>query len=183
MKHVRDLAGLELTWVQPAALKLDFELRDGDEVVATLRFRSTFGSFATVETADGTWTFKRMGFFVTRVTICPAGSDDAIATFRNNTWSAGGTLELSGGRELHANSNFWGSRYEFKFGEEEFQVRFTRIRGALHLSSTLEISADAATLPELPWLVALGWYLVVMMSSDAAAGAAGGGAAAAAAAG
>jgi hypothetical protein len=49
--------------------------------------------------------------------------------------------------------------------------------GVLHLSSTVEILPEAAALAELPWLVALGWYLAVKMHDDA------GGVAAAAAAG
>src|SRR5262245_28986273 len=114
MKRIHDFVGRELEWTQPGAMKREFELRVGDEIVATLKFRSLFGSFATAVTADGSWTFKRVGFWHTRVTICPAESDREIATFRNATWTAGGTLELSDGRKLKANTNAWMTRYELK---------------------------------------------------------------------
>jgi len=39
--------GLELKWLQPSAFKQEFQLRSGDDVLATLRFRSMFGTFAT----------------------------------------------------------------------------------------------------------------------------------------
>ena len=56
MKNVRDLAGRDdLTWTQPKALKQAFELRAGEDVVGTLEFRNSFGSFATGESADGEW--------------------------------------------------------------------------------------------------------------------------------
>lgn len=168
MKPLRDLVGRELEWTQPRAMKREFELRDGDETIAQLHFRSTFGSFATAEAAGASWTFKRVGFWQTRVTICPAGSDGEIASFRINTWNAGGTLELADGRQLRANTNFWMSVYEFMNEVDEPLVRFRKVGGVLHLSSTVEILPAAAALPELPWLVALGWYLAVKMHDDAA---------------
>lgn len=57
MKRMADLAGRELRWVKSDG----YELRDGDTVAATLRFRSMWGSLATAESADGCWTFKRVG--------------------------------------------------------------------------------------------------------------------------
>src|SRR5262245_7015447 len=42
-----------LKWIQPGAVKRSFELRDGEEVLGTLKFRNLFGSFATGESADG----------------------------------------------------------------------------------------------------------------------------------
>ena len=46
---------------------MEYELRAGDMLAATLRFRSSFGSFATAEDGDGCWTFKRVGFWQTSV--------------------------------------------------------------------------------------------------------------------
>src|SRR5262245_26243075 len=176
MKRIKELVGHELKWSQPSAMRREFELLNGEEVVATLKFRSLFGTHAIAQTADGEWTFKRVGFWKTQVTICPEGSDKEVAIFRNNTWTAGGTLELADGRALRANTNFWMSTYEFRNEGEEPLIRFHRFGGPFHLSSKVEIFRGAAGLPELPWLVALGWYLAVKMQDDA-----GGGAAAAAA--
>ncbi len=105
MKPLRGSIGRDLKWTQPRAGQREFVLKDADDTVAALRFRSAFGSFATVEAADGSWTMKRVGFWQTRVTICPAGSETEIACFRNNTWSAGGTLEFPDGRRLRANTS------------------------------------------------------------------------------
>ena len=86
---------------------MEYELRADDEVIATLRFRSSFGTFATAESADGCWTFKRIGFWKTKATIRACGSETEIAFFKNNTWSGGGTLELSDGRKFQATTNLW----------------------------------------------------------------------------
>jgi hypothetical protein len=52
MKNIRALIGRELKWLQPHALKMEYELQDSGELAATLRFRSSLGSFATAESAD-----------------------------------------------------------------------------------------------------------------------------------
>src|SRR6266850_1503326 len=156
---------------------MEYELRAGDELIATLRFRSSFGSFATAESPDGCWTFKRVGFWQTRVTIRTCENDTELATFRNNTWTGGGTLELPDGRTFRATTNLWQSKREFKDGSDDVLIQLAG-RGVAHLSATVEIRPSALRMPELPWMVMLGWYLIVMMSHDAAAGAAAGGAAA-----
>lgn len=165
----RDLPpGLPLEWVQPRALKMDYELRSGDEVIATLRFRSSFGSFATGENADGCWTFKRVGFLQTRATIRVCGSDEEIATFKNNTWTGGGTLELRDGRKFPATTNFWQTRLELQdaSGQSLIQLKNAAI---VRARSTVEIQPNALTVPETPWMTIFGWYLVVLMRRDSSA--------------
>jgi len=171
MKNIQDLAGHELKWSQPHALKMEYELHDGEELVATLRFRSSFGSFATAECAGGCWTFKRTGFWQTRVSVRACDTNTDLAFFKNNTWANGGTLELPDGRKYPANTNFWGTSYEFKTEAGEPLVSFRRIEGLLHLSSAVDIQPAALSLPELPWLVIFGWYLAIMLQMDSAAAA------------
>ena len=42
----------------------------------------------------------------------------------------------------------------------------------MHFSSKVELQPAGAKLAELPWLVALGWYLVVKMQDETGAAAA-----------
>ncbi len=165
-----ELIGYELKWVQPHAMKREYELRAGEDLIAaTLRFRSGFGSFATATSADGEWTFKRTGFLQTKVTIRAAGSYNDLAVFKNSTWKGGGTLELPDGRSYPANTNFWATQYEFKTELGDSLIRYRKIGGFLHMSSAVEIDPMAKSLPEMPWMVMLGWYLTLMMYSDNAA--------------
>jgi len=169
MTKLAELVGRELKWIQPHALKMEYELHSGDMVVAALRFRSSFGSFATATSADGSWTFKRVGFWQTRVTIRASGTETDLAVFRNNTWSGGGTLELPDGRKYPANTNFWATRYEFTTETGEALISYRKIGGMLHMSSVAEIHPLAKDIPETPWMTLLGWYLTVMMHMDSAA--------------
>lgn len=171
MKHITTAAGSELKWIQPSAFKMEYELRMNDELAGRLTFRSAFGTFATGESADGCWTFKRVGFFQTRVSIRRCGEQEDLATFKNNTWSGGGTLEFADGRRFLAGTNFWQTSLEFKTEAGEPFVRFDT-GGMIHISATVEILPRAAGASETPLVVMLGWYLVVMMHSDMAASAA-----------
>jgi hypothetical protein len=168
MKRIRDVAHRPLRWVQRSGWKPDSELQADDEVVATLSFRSAWGSLATGTSADGSWTFKRLGFLRTRVTIRTAGEEADLAVFHNNTWSAGGTLELLDGRKYRANSNFWATTYEIRTESDSPLIAFRHVGGMLRLSSDVEIHDAAKSLAELPWMVMLGWYLTVMMHQDSA---------------
>ena len=160
-----------LRWVQPSAFRMNYELRAGEELAGELRFRSAFGSFATGESAGGCWTFKRVGFFQTRVSIRQCGEEADIATFTNNTWSGGGTLEFTGGAKLLATTSFWQTKLRFTTESGSPLVQFNT-GGMIHLNATVEIDPAAEHLGELPLIVLLGWYLVVMMHNDAAASAA-----------
>lgn len=172
MPRVADLSGESLKWEQPRALKMEYELRTGNgELVGTLRFRSSFGSFATADSEDGCWTFKRVGFWRTQVTVRPCDSDDDIAIFKNNTWSGGGTLELSNGPTFRATTNLWQTKFGFETEAGEKLIEF-ETGGLLHLSATVEIHPNCITIAELPLMVMLGFYLTVMMHIDAATAAA-----------
>ncbi len=171
MQSIIQLSDRTLTWSQPRMMKQEYELHDRENLVATLRFRSAFGTLATGESMDGSWTFKRVGFWKTRVSIRKTGSDIDIASFVNNTWSNGGTLEFPDGRRFPADSNFWMTRYAFNKEQETPLVTFEKISGILHLSSNVIVHDDARRLPELPVMVMLGWYLTIMMYNDTAAAA------------
>ena len=172
MMKLADLIGQELKWVQPHALKMEYELRAGDAVAATLRFRSSLGSFATAASADGSWTFKRVGFWQTKATVRASGAETDLAVFKNNTWSGGGTLELPDGRKYPANTNFWSTQYEFKTETGEALISYRNIGGLLHMSAAVEIYPAAKDIAEMPWMVLLGWYLTLMLHRDAGAAAA-----------
>jgi hypothetical protein len=160
--------GLPLQWQQPNAFKMEYELSSGEVLFATLRFRSSWGTFATAESADGCWTFKRVGFWQTRVTIHPCNSDEEIATFKNNTWSGGGTLLFPDGRKYPAGTNFWQTQFEFKTEDEKSLIHYQN-GGFVRPSAQVMINENARDVPELSWMVTLGWYLIVMMHNDSAA--------------
>jgi len=166
VKRISEFSGGSLQWKQPHVTESVFELKSDEELLATLKFSNTFGSLATGESADGRWTFKRVGFINTHVSVRSEGSEEDIAVYRNNTWSQGGTLEMPDGRRFKANSNFWHSQFEFTGESDEPLIRYTNI-GGFKLHAQMELLRPAIELKELSWIVILGWYLTVMMNLDA----------------
>jgi hypothetical protein len=167
MPSIREVAGQGLVWSQPARLKQFFELRAGDNVVATLRFERA--SLAVGETDDQQWTFKREGFWHPRVTVRVKGSDDNVALFSPG-WAGGGTLDQSLGRSLHFGAaNFWHSQWAWEEVKDTPLVRFKSRPGLLKTEGEVEVEGDAAPSPDLPLLVILGWYLLILFGRDAAA--------------
>ena len=68
MKTIRETADHPLRWTRPSMLARQYELTAGPEVVGGLKWESMFGSLATAEAAEGTWTFKRAGFLLILIT-------------------------------------------------------------------------------------------------------------------
>jgi hypothetical protein len=172
MQKMAKLVGKELKWSQPTARKKEFVLNADNLLAATLRYRSSLGSFAVAESGDGSWTFKRVGFFKSHVVVRPSDDDlRDIATFHNKTWKGGGTLQVVSGATLRANTNFWQTKFSFMSASDEPLVVFNT-SGIVHYSATVEIQPQAATMPELPLMVILGWYLAIGMKDDASSAAA-----------
>lgn len=167
MLQIATVAGLPLKWEQPG-MKMHYQLVTGENLVATLVFRSGWGTLAFAESGDGRWTFKRIGFFQNRATIREEGADHDLAGFINNTWRQGGTLEFANGKTFKATTNFWMTRMEWQSEDEQTLVGF-KIGGFFKHSAEVEISPQAVGLEELPLLVIFGWYLILMLHRDAAA--------------
>jgi hypothetical protein len=167
MQKISDLRNFELKWVQPHAMKMEYELQAGMETAATLHFRSSWGTFATAESADGCWTFKRVGFWQNRASIRRCDEEIDLANFKNNTWKGGGTLELPDGQKILATTNVWQSELAFKTEQEEVIFKL-HTGGFVHLSVAVTPGPRWDLLTQYPWMLMLSLYLVVMMQRDGA---------------
>jgi hypothetical protein len=167
MKSFRDCVGRDLIWKQRHTIVVpEYELLDGQETVAEIRFRSASGSLATAECADGCWTFKRVGFFQTRATVRICGAENDIAVFKNSTWSNGGTIVQADGTTFQASTNFWNSRFDIASATGDSIVHYESQFGIVNPKRIIIIQPAVADLRELPWLALFGWYLRVILESD-----------------
>jgi len=170
MQSIARAGESEMWWSQPSATRMEYELRSGGDLLATLRFRSMFGTLATAESEDGCWTFKRIGFWQNKASIRACGSGTDLAMFTNNTWDGGGTLGFSDGHRVQASTNFWMTNFEFRTVTDDPLVTFDY--GGLFLrSAQVRVSPLARPAAESSLLVLFGWYLVIMLDSDHGAGA------------
>ncbi|MBM4160320.1 MAG: hypothetical protein FJ217_04380 [Ignavibacteria bacterium] len=168
MRRITALVDHELTWTQPSGLKSQYELRFGNELVATLRFPKTLGSHAVAEAEDGSWRFERVGFWKTKTIIKTGESETEIAAYETNVWKGGGSLIFPNGRKYVMVANIWKSRFEFRTDADETLIEINN-SSVLRLSATVRMYRKAVRIPEFPMIVLFGSYLVVMSRRDAAA--------------
>jgi hypothetical protein len=186
MESIADHLATPLQWLHPKGMSRNYELYSGDLLVARLDFQSAFGSLALAVTAEGVWTFKRMGFFKTRITVRPAGdpSNPApteqpdLAVYHPN-WRGEGWIELAAGRKFYWKAaNFWSSRFVITAEDGSPLILFKegvahpRLADWFKTQAGVSVEYPARGLPESPMLILLGWYLIVLQEEDSSASAA-----------
>ncbi len=130
MKWIQEASsGRELVWARPRWMKVEYELRAGEEVLATLRWPKSWSSRAEASAAGEDWTFQRGGSWSTRASIRRAGSEADLATFEQKWWSGKGTLKFAHGVVYSWESdNLWWTRFVWKDAAGRPLARF-RTRG------------------------------------------------------
>ncbi len=156
---------------QPSARRQEYELRTDNELVGTLHWPKALRSLCVAETADGSWTFKRQGFFNLRVTARVAGSEQDLLIYRPNWTGMNGTMEHSDGREFKLRgSNLWCNRFALvqkpAQGDDvellTVKINFYIVRG----SADLAIQPKLAQTEDAALLAMFGCYLALMVYED-----------------
>jgi hypothetical protein len=168
MRTISALLDHEIAWQQLEGLKSEFELRFGDEVVATLKLRKMLSSVATFQCAEGIWTMERVGFFNSKTVVRAEGSTVDHGTYSPRPWKGGGIVELSESRTLELRANMWKGTFEWCTATGESIVHM-KGRGFWKYSVDVSMSRSAAKWPELPWLIGLMFYQMIMARRDSAA--------------
>lgn len=176
LKPLAQRAAADLEWVQKSGFQWSFELRQSDNLFATLEWRSSFGTLATARTESGSWTFKRVGFWSPRVTVRRQGAAEDLAVFTPRGWTgASGVLHFADGSSIILErEGFWSSTWQFRGPPADGSdqpgpviVRIGDMAGLFRWRASITV-ADPVH-PQAPLLMCLLWYLVVLASQDAMA--------------
>ena len=166
-----EAVGHQLEWRQPEFLHRAYRLTDNGQEIGSLRFESIAGSRATAQCSGQTWTFKRIGFFATRITVREPGSDNDLAVF-TPTWTGGGSVDFNWGSRYHLRKkNFWGTEWAFEGADGTAAVSLSGVHGVFKEGGAASVAPSAAGLPETPVLLLLIWYVRILANEDAGAGA------------
>jgi hypothetical protein len=170
MQRLADVLRQPLRWSQPDKRQRVYVLLASSRRMATLTFRSPSGSFAVGHSADGSWSFERIGLQPTVMTIRAEGERGELAMFEHHSPNDRGTLRLTGERSLIVATNPWRSQIEFQRADQQALFR-CRTQGARRSIAELEVLPALDGMREMPWLLLFGGYLAVMAHEDAGAGA------------
>jgi hypothetical protein len=164
-----DVLRQPLRWSQPDKRQRIYVLHASSHRMATLIFRNPFGGFAVGHSADGSWSFERVGFQQMTFTIREEGGLGELALFESSSWYDGGTLRLTGDRSLIVATSHRPSQIEFQCADQHPLFR-CRMQGVRRSIAELEVLPALDGMREMPWLLLFAGYLVVMMHEDAQAG-------------
>ncbi len=175
MTKLSELEGAQAEWIQPKTFERLYELRWGEETLAWLTFRSSTGTLATAESAEGSWTFKRVGFLNPRITVRAAGSEEDLAVYQPKFWGDGVLSFKSGLHFAWKPTNFWSTAWAFVDAEENVVIAFQpgvekeKLRDILKTQFRLTLHHIGAIRETAPLLATLGMYLLILHQEDAAA--------------
>ncbi len=168
MRTIAEVGGRWLRWVQPNLLASVYELRAGDEALATLRWERALGLLAVAQSAEGAWTFRRRRLPYLRVSAFRGDSGHETATFQ--AAPDGGTLDTFYDRRFRWKpASYWRAEWAWTDTTGAPLIRFKYQFSMLTTRGRIKIEPRATQLPELSLLVLLGWYLMIVMSEDAMA--------------
>lgn len=166
MKSIKALVDHTLIWSQPKGMRSEYELRFGNDLVATLQFPKMLSSNAVAESEDGSWEIERVGVFDTAITIRKAGHEAASATFKAKVFKSS-TVELEGGKTLELQQHIWQGIYELRADTGEPLMEL-KSRGFFKYFVDVKMFRKALQYEELPGLVMLVFYIMLMARRDAA---------------
>lgn len=175
MKSLSELEEGQAEWIQPKSFERSYQLKWRDEVLARLSFRSRTGTLATGETAEGRWTFKRVGFLNPRITVRSVGSEEDLAVYQPKFWGDGVLSFKDGPVFAWRPANFWSTAWEFIDPEGTVTIAFQpgvekeRLRDIFRTQFTVTFHQIDRIWEAAPLLAILGMYLLILHQEDAAA--------------
>lgn len=161
MKNIlSNIAGETLTFNQPDLMKRKFELTSSNGVLATMIFPKLFSNRVIVEGFDGKWEIKQPSIWRREYGIYKMGYQMPFAKYISNFWRTKGTIELPKGIRLSCKAGQIKKPLEICTAKGELLVYYSN-KFALKSRTTVTIENRSELLEQYPWIIMLGWYVVL----------------------
>jgi hypothetical protein len=148
-----------LRWMKPGLFGRHYELRSSDRCLATLSIRGLFRPEAIGEAGRESWIIEPLE--PGKIVVRTRHSFKEAAVFDMSLSDHAGILRFEDGRTLMLSSNFWKGSAEFQTLSGDPLIRY-RFHGLVRPSSEMEVLSEGSRMPELSWLLMLGWFLIVV---------------------
>jgi hypothetical protein len=155
-----NMVGETLTFNQPALMKREFELTSSKGVLATMTFPKLFSNRVIVEGFDGKWEIKQPSIWRREYGIYKMGYQLPFAKYTSNFWRTKGTIELPKGTRLNCNAGQIKKPFEIYNAKGELLAYYSN-KFALKGRTTVTIEKESELLDKYPWILMLGWYVVL----------------------
>jgi hypothetical protein len=151
-----------LKWTQRSS-KQD-ELASDKDIFGIISWSTWWSSLATAQSAEGRWTFKRVGFLHQRITVREPGREANLCVVQV-AWNGEATLNILGRGAFRWVPNVWHRRWVLR-GPDDKEVMNVTLSGFVNVSGAVRIDSKWLSDPMLPLLALLGWYLIMLVVSE-----------------
>lgn len=160
MYLLSSLVGETLTFNQPSLIKREFELETSKGVLATMVFPKLFSSRVVVEGFDGRWEIKQPSIWRSEFGVYKYGYQMPFAKYVANFWKTKGTIELPKGARLNCKSGQLKRPFEVYSSSGELLMVYAN-KFSLKGRTTVTIEKKFELIDKYPWIIMLGWYIVL----------------------
>jgi hypothetical protein len=160
-------SGEKLTWIRESEDSRNFILKGGQETVGSIRWDKEAGSLAVGEAKGQRWTFKRVGFFHSHITVRNYGVAEEFARVEVRGGGAG-MIHFSDGERYNFLANLWRAEWQWATPSGSTMIKFRRDFSIDERAGDVLIPQEHLSTIHLPLLIVLGWYLIVLIADDAA---------------
>jgi hypothetical protein len=166
MGTLQQYTGQELIWESSHTAKRTYELRAGEQMLATLTQPSTWNQRRTGSSDEGAFTFARVGVLRQRIVITDAASGAEVANMPPSGRGRDSIITLPDGHTYFwRKSNTWGTKWTWldSAGQPLMSLKQT---GGFTIRCAVTIEPTAATEPHLALLAQLGWFQMLLAQAD-----------------
>lgn len=168
MKKISSYADNKMMLVQPSVLKREFILKSSEEALGTLDYPKFFSNDAVTEILGEKYEIRQPSIWRSEVLLYKPGYSYSFAKYSANFWRTTGILDLPRGTKLNFKFGVFKKACEISTTSGEPMVLFKNTF-SFKEKSNIEIKKQSELLDENPWIIILGWYLLLQHRRSAAA--------------
>ena len=156
----------QLRWIQPKWNRRHYELKDGEQTIARLEYRSWWKDEVFIILDQEELVVKGKGFFKSQYAILRGSQEIALY---NGPDAKQQLVFMTGRRFTWKRLNKWSSPYSFLAADNDVLMTFKSGSRFFRMESIVELADGSAKYPETRLLLAFGWYLTVSAAQHTAA--------------
>lgn len=155
-----------MKWIKLKGLRKQYELRSDGDLYATLSWEKTFGSLATCECIDGSYTLKRGGFLHPYVTARKLPFDTDFAKMEMNFGGSGIVQFIHGKSFTFQKLSFWKSNWGFTDITGKMIITITEKSPSYRHYGEVEMEKEARLIKNIALLLIIGWYVITLRREE-----------------
>ena len=161
MYSLSNLVGETLTFNQPSMRKREFELDSSKGVLATMVFPKLFSRSVVMEGFDNKWEIKQLSVWGREFGVLKFGYHLPFAKYLSNFWRTKGTIQLPKGVRLNCNTGQFKNPLDVYSSKGKLLLNYSN-KFALKGRTTVVVKENSEIIENYPWILMLGWYIVLM---------------------